>query len=103
MCIRDRGVDMKKLIHNLATEQGKNTELGRIIIAVNQIPNIPFKWEKHFSLYNKHLFHQTNGQSDDWKVCLPKVIIPEVVKDCHLGYGHIAVSYTHLDVYKRQN
>ena len=54
------GVDMKKLIHILATEQGKDTELGKIIIALNQIPNIPKKkWEKHFSLYDKHFFHRT--------------------------------------------
>ena len=56
------GVNMKKLIHNLATEQEKDTELGKIITALNKIPNIPNKWEKHFSLYDKHLFHRTNEQ-----------------------------------------
>ena len=145
-------VDMKKLISNLAAEQERDTELNKITLALSQIPNVPHKWEKHFSLFNKHLFHRANEQGDDWKLCIPKVIIPEVVRDCHLRYGHIGpkkcsdilkesckfnnmertvrkilqtceicqkakvnnrkqeglmqhvmpVSYTHLDVYKRQ-
>ena len=71
------GVDMKKLINDLATDQEKDAELGKIMLALNQIPNIPHKWEKHFSLYNKHLFHRTDKQGDDWKVCIPKVIISD--------------------------
>ena len=39
---------MKKLIHNLATEQGRDTEIGKIIIALNQIPIIPKKMGKTF-------------------------------------------------------
>ena len=42
-----------------------------------------------YSLFNKYLFHRANEQGDDWKVCIPKVIMPEVVRDCHLRYGHI--------------
>ena len=63
-------VDMKKLISNLAAEQERDTELNKIILSLSQIPNVPHKWEKHFSLFNKHLFHRANEQGDDWKLSL---------------------------------
>jgi hypothetical protein len=80
------GLDMRKLINRLPWEQGNDKELGKIVTALNKPPHV---YEKHFSLYNNHLFHRTDEHSDDWRLCIPLTLIRELVKDCHIRYGHI--------------
>ena len=69
-----------------------------------------YKRQKYYHINKGILFGKTALNKETWKVIIPNHIEKEIIIDYHIRYGHMgalkviqAVSYTHLDVYKRQN
>ena len=67
---------------------------------------------RFYCLHDGILFIQNTLNQEDWKVIIPRIMEKKLMLEYHIRYGHMgavkvvkaleAVSYTHLDVYKRQ-
>ena len=91
--IRDRS-DLEKIIQNISIHQQSDPKLSSI---QRRLANQDDTITKFYCMHNNVLFIKPSLDEEIWKIIIPTDIEKEIIMDYH-----IPVSYTHLDVYKRQ-
>lgn len=78
-------VNLSKLCKTMPTLQQNDVRLADIC---NRLPHNT-KLQDYFLIYQKCLFQRSNKESEEWKLCIPKSVISDVIWDCHNENGHI--------------
>ena len=109
MCIRDRVYHLLKnkseltnILSDIAIQQQQDP---KILMIIKRLADNDTNIKQYYCTHNQLVFTKSNKNGEGWKVVVPKALEKDLTIDYHIRYGHmgaVTVSYTHLDVYKRQ-
>ena len=123
--LKDR-TELADIINKIKLQQKSDEKLRNICKRLTEQDD---RITPYYCMYKDILFIKDRNQCNQWKLVIPKTIEKEITMDYHIRYGHMGaikviktleenayfkdinrrvrsyirpVSYTHLDVYKRQ-